>query len=127
MLKHLQSVSFYSPLESQVMPVIARLDWVSRQLQMGRAGHVFVGPAQDPSKLKVEIVLQPPSLGALSASARVGIQSVLTHIRHTAAQNVAVDRGHKNSPGYSEIGIWINLGIYGQIGTSFATANYQKR
>ena len=59
------------------MPVVARLDLVSRQLQMGRSGHVVVGPAQDPGKLKVKVVLLPPSVGALSASTRIGIQSVL--------------------------------------------------
>ena len=89
------------------MPVVSRIDWVMRQLQ-GRSGHVLVGPAQDPRKLKVRIVLQRPAFGALSPSARMGVDAVLAHVRLLATQYVAVDRGHKHSSGLSEVAIWIH-------------------
>lgn len=105
------------------MPVVSRIDWVSRQLQMGRSGHVVVGPALDPAKLKIRIVLQPPSVGALSPTARLGVQAVLAHVRQMAFQNVSVDRGHRFSSGQSEISIWIQLGANVQGSNSIASAD----
>ena len=45
------------------MPVLARLDWISRQLCYGRRVHMSYGHALDPSKLKIKIVLAPAELG----------------------------------------------------------------
>ena len=87
------------------MPVVSRIDWVMRQLQLGRSGHVIIGPAQGPLKLKVRIVLQPPSSGALSAAARVSVEMVLANVRTPTTQHVAVHRGHRHSSGLSEIAI----------------------
>ena len=105
------------------MPVVSRLDWIVRQLQMGRSGHVVVGPAQDPLKLKVKIVLQPPSLGALSIPARIGVEAVLAHVRQMATQHVAVDRGHKHSSGLSEVAIWIRMVSNSSGGNSISIGN----
>ena len=87
------------------MPVEARLDWVLRQLRSGRVGHVVVGAAQDPEKLKVKVMLHPDGVGAMSAATRFGMESVLTNIRAMASQHIAMDRGHKHTSGLSEVAI----------------------
>ena len=39
------------------MPVIARIDWITRQLEYGRILHIISGKAANPQKLKFKIVL----------------------------------------------------------------------
>ena len=89
------------------MPVLARIDWLIRQLQMGRAGHIQIGPALDPEKLKIRAVMHAPSDGALAETARDGIEAVLRQISQLAAVGVAMDRGHKHFSGLSEVAIWL--------------------
>ena len=89
------------------MPVLSRIDWLVRQLRMGRAGHVQIGPAADPGKLKVRVVLHAPIEGALAETARVAIEAVLGQVRQLAAVCVATDRGHRHSSGLSEVAIWL--------------------
>ena len=72
------------------MPVIARLDWIARQLDMGRKAHVVVGQAMDPSKLKIKFVPEPPSAGAVSPCTCFGVKAVISWIRHLAQTCVAM-------------------------------------
>lgn len=44
---------------SVVMPTIDRVDWAIRQLQMGRKVRISVGEAQDSTKMKINIFLEP--------------------------------------------------------------------
>jgi hypothetical protein len=88
-------------------PVVNRIDWVIRQIHMGRKVHVAIGQAKDIGKFKVKIILQPPSLGAADNGTVFGVTSMLTHIRKLVIDHSAMDRGHKHSSGVSEIAIWI--------------------
>ena len=79
------------------MPVIARIDWIRHQLEMGRRGHICIGEALDASKIKVTITLEPASAGQPSTFARAGLLASLTVVQQLAIKSVAVDRGHKHS------------------------------
>ena len=91
------------------MPAISRIDWITRQLDMGRMAHVVLGQAKDPNKLKVKVMLSPPMNGTISPCACFGVKSVLGWVRTLVSLSVAMDRGHKHSSGLSEISIWLNL------------------
>ena len=91
------------------MPILSRLDWITRQMEMGRKAHIVVGQALDPNKLKVKIVLDPPSAGAISPSTCFGVTSVINWIRSLALTAVTMDRGHKHSNGMSEVAIWFSF------------------
>ena len=103
------------------MPVTARIDWVSRQINMGRKGHVVFSEALDPCKLKIRIVLNSPGDGALGVAAAEGIKQVLQWTRQLAGTNICVDRGHKFSSGISEVCIWVKMFS----GGSEVTAGFQ--
>ena len=75
---------------------------------MGSKGHICIGGARDAGKLKVRIVLQAPSDGAIDPAACVGLCGALAFVRHMVSGGVAVDRGHKQSNGLSEVAIWIS-------------------
>ena len=76
---------------------------------MGRMAHIVVGQALDCNKLKIKVVLEPPSSGAISPCTCFGVKSVLTWVRELLKDCVAMDRGHKHSSGRSEIAIWLEL------------------
>jgi len=92
------------------MPVVERIDWISRQLQAGRRCHMSLGGALDPSKIKAKITIESLGAGAISRSLLMSMRSHLAVLRCMAANNVAVDRGHYHqSSGRSVISIWISL------------------
>ena len=87
------------------MPVISRIDWISRQLEYGRIIHIVAGRAYDPNKLKFKIVLHPADAGTLSDFVHQHLASQLMHLRELVQSNVSTDRGHKHSKGFSEVSI----------------------
>ena len=92
------------------MPVLDRLDWISRQFAMHRRGFISIGEAQDIGKLKIKITVEPPTSGSISAAVSLGLQCTLTSLRPLISQNVSTDRGHKHSDGRSIISIWVTQG-----------------
>ena len=98
------------------MPVLDRIDWVSRQFEMLRGGFISIGESADASKMKIKITLRPASDAALSESVSLGLQSSLAALRSLVVSHVATDRGHKHSDGSSVISIWI----------AFAPRHHQK-
>ena len=91
------------------MPVLGRIDWAMRQLSMGRIGHITVGPAQDPCKVKCRVVLHPTDAGALQPLPCRGISEILRTVRHLVVTHSSVDRGHRHTSGISEFSIWITI------------------
>ena len=69
--------------------------------------HIVAGQAQDPTKMKLRIVLHDPADGMISEFVRGSLLLQLDLIRKLVADNSAMDRGHKHSNGISEISIWI--------------------
>jgi len=92
------------------MPVVERIDWALGQLNMGRSGHIVIGPAKDPARFKVKLLLKPVGSGAPAPVTRSGLEAVLLHIKQLAMVNVAMDRGHRHTTGAAEIAIWIRCG-----------------
>ncbi len=90
------------------MPVVGRIDWIGRQVAMGRMCYISVGSAADPGKFKAKLVLAKATDGAIDAVASYALQSVLGWLRMLATNLVAVDRGHKHSNGCSEVAIWFS-------------------
>ena len=90
------------------MPVVARLDWIARQIQMGRRAHFAVGEARDSGKWKIKVCLRPPEEGSTDIAASAGLLALVIHLRHQVVHWVAVDRGHRYSSGVSEISIWLS-------------------
>ena len=91
------------------MPIISRLDWIGRQIEMGRMAHVVISQALDPKKLKIKFILHPPASGAISPSTCYGVTAVIGWIRGLVQNFVAMDRGHKHSSGISVVAIWLDL------------------
>jgi len=91
------------------MPVVSRLDWICKQLEMGRKGHLTLGQARDTGKLKVKVILQPANAGAIDAAVSHGLTTLLSFVRIMLVEHVAMDRGHKHSNGTTEICFWINI------------------
>ena len=85
------------------MPVVSRIDWVTRQLDMGRRCHIMMGPARDEGKFKARVLLHPPNEGAIDVAARTGLESALATLRDLVNRFPSVDRGHKCSNGLSEV------------------------
>jgi len=92
------------------MPVVERIDWALGQLNMGRSGHIVIGPAKDPALFKVKLLLKPVGSGAPAPVTRSGLEAVLLHIKQLAMVNVAMDRGHRHTTGAAEMAIWIRCG-----------------
>ena len=91
------------------MPVVARLDWICRQLEMGRNGHPSVGEARDAGRLKVKVILQPKDIGAIDPGVSCGLIMALSLVRQMLSRHVSMDRGHKHSIGATEICFWIDV------------------
>ena len=90
------------------MPVLARLDWVAKQItDYGRAVHLVVGKAANPGILKVRIILHAPEDSSLSPFVSDVMLSQLKWIRQLCSAHLAADKGHKHTNGISEVGIWI--------------------
>lgn len=90
------------------MPVVARLDWISRQMAMQRQVHIHVGQARDADKVKYRIILEPPQsqMGALEAPTMRILQSWIASIRRHVQRGSAMDRGHRHTSGRSVVDIW---------------------
>ena len=87
------------------MPGTSRLDWIVRQIEMGRRGHISIGEAQDSSKVKVKIMSEPAASGEISQSLRVAMEAKVQSVRKLVLGGVATDREHKHSSGRSIISI----------------------
>ena len=90
------------------MPVLSRVDWMCRQLAMGRRARITVGQARDRNKVKVKVVLDAAHDGAMDAFAAAGVHAILLLVRDWIISHRAVDRGHKHSDQSSEVSIWIS-------------------
>ena len=91
------------------MPLLARIDWVHQQVELGRKCHITIGGAGDEGKMKVRIVLHAATEGQIDQAAKFGVHSALSLVRNFVAAYSAMDRGHKHSNGMSEIAIWITV------------------
>ena len=90
------------------MPVIGRLDWIQRQLQMGRRGYMCIGAARDAAKYKVKVHLEPASAGVIDPMVRDALSRMLAGVRAMVQDGVAMDRGHRHTSGMSEVSIWVS-------------------
>lgn len=90
------------------MPVLARLDWITRQLAAGRRGYVAIGTAKF-GQLKVKVLLQPEAAVASGVDTQRGLGELLAVIRQLVAQHVTTDRGHMHTNGITEVAFWVNL------------------
>ena len=91
------------------MVVVARLDWILRQLHMGRSIRVHIGPAMDKVAVKYTFVLEPAEVGPLEAVPAQAVESVIYQCRMTAVWAVATDRGHRHSDGTSVVAVWLKM------------------
>jgi hypothetical protein len=90
------------------MPVLNRIDWISRQIAAGRCVHIGVGQARDPDKAKYKITVHPTTVPGLIGFAKDTVLSWLDTIKSQVSQNIGMDRGHHHSDGRSEVCIWIS-------------------
>ena len=91
------------------MTVVARIDWIKRQIIMGRRAHLSIGQAQDASKAKYKITLDPAVAGLIPQPGQQAICLALDQLRCIVVQNSATDRGHKHSNGSTEVIIWVTF------------------
>ena len=91
------------------MPVVNRIDWILRQIDMGRKVHISVGEGLDKHKVKYKMILADPDDGPMSPPVASALSSILLGLRCSVQLNPAVDRGHKHSDKISVISIWIKL------------------
>ena len=91
------------------MVVVARLDWILRQLHMGRSIRVHVGPALDKVSVKYTFVLAPATVEPLEWMPAQAVEHVIYQCRMTAVWATATDRGHKHSDGTSVVAVWMKL------------------
>ena len=105
---------------SSTMPIADRLDWIARQVELGRKVHISCGEARDAGKSKFKIVLQAASAGMIDPCVAQVVKSVLSHVRVLANTHIAVDRGHRYSSDISEVCIWITWRIDAQLVTTIA-------
>ena len=92
------------------MPVVARLDWLIRQVQAGRRYHLSIGEALDDSKDKAKITVEPPERGRISMPVSCALVQNFAVLRGLAASNISVDRGHLHkSSARSVVSIWVSM------------------
>ena len=91
------------------MPVIGRIEWMLRQVEMGRHLHISVGSAADANKIKYKCTLANPQDGQVSRIVAACTSDLLRSLRTMAAHYVCVDRGHKHhSTGCAVVSIWMH-------------------
>jgi len=91
------------------MPILARLDWIERQLAEGRHAFFTIGSAMDKSKIKIKVVLKPLANDGTDGPCG-DLRHTLDFIRNLALNGVAMDRGHRHSDGTAVVNIWIQAG-----------------
>ena len=74
------------------MTVIARVDWVRRQLEMGRRGHIAIGESFDKAKTKIKIILEPASSGQIFDMVMGTLKLTLDMVRSMMAGRVVTNR-----------------------------------
>ena len=94
-----------------LMPVVGRIDWISRQLDYGRSMHLVLSSAADVRKMKFKFVLNDPSDGAAGDALKLGLQPHLLLLRQLASTYCVMDRGHKHSTGHSVISFWVDFSV----------------
>ena len=90
------------------MPVVSRIDWITRQIAMGRRVHIHFGRLDRDDRAKIEVILDSASSGQISPIVATSVQCALASVTQLAQNFPATDRGHKHSNGVSEISIWIS-------------------
>ena len=90
------------------MPIISRVSWLLRQLEIGRQMHLVYSVSADGNSLKIKVVLSPPR-EANNASPYVtqALEQQLQYIKLLVTQNLCTDRGHKHTNGTSYVHIWV--------------------
>ena len=66
---------------SSTMVVVSRIDWIIGQIRMGRRAHIAIGEAQDASKVKIKIILDPADSGEISPALADTLISTLQNVR----------------------------------------------
>ncbi len=90
------------------MSVLARLDWIARQIDMGRMVHLHVGRAPLEDRCKLKILLGAPSAGMISPIVASTLHAMIKNICAMVVSHGAVDRGPRHSSGVAEVSIWIS-------------------
>ena len=104
------------------MPVTGRIDWILRQVRMGRRRHVTIGVALDPRKCKFKVTLDAAADGCpITPMVEEALIGVLTGLRALAHNGVATDRGHRYSSGISEVSFWVSAAPAGRDVSGLAT------
>ena len=105
------------------MPIVDRLDWIARQVTMGRDLHISLGAARDEGKLKVRFTLAPPSQGRHDLIVADSLNLVMQRLRGMAQEYEAMDCGHRHSDGTSIVSVWMRPmgGAHGDHGASPAS------
>ena len=83
------------------MPVIGRIDWAIRQLDMGRKVRITFGESLGGDKLKVIIFLDPPISHCASEVTKGPLRDLLRSARQKTVEHSSTDRGHKHTNGLS--------------------------
>jgi hypothetical protein len=90
------------------MPAIARLDWIQTQIRMGRSAFCSLGPAQDPTKVKLKVTLAAPAHGPMHPLAAQLVIEHLSLLRQAVSTCIVMDRGHRHSNGSAEVCFWFS-------------------
>ena len=90
------------------MPVVSRIDWIARQIAMGRRVHIHFGRSDRDDRAKIKVIMDAASSGPISPIVATSVQCALASVRQLAQNFPSTDRGHKHSNGVSEISIWIS-------------------
>ena len=87
------------------MVITSRLMWLRQQVLAGLHVRLSMGPALDPSKCKIKMVVEQQRAMAPAASAM--ILEVIDALMERSLTHVCVDRGHRHSTGSAVVAIWM--------------------
>ena len=106
------------------MPILSRLDWISKQVDMGRCVHIHVGRAFDVNKSKIRFVLPSPASATINVATAFVVKELISSIRRMCSTDgvSCMDRGHKHSDGTSEVSIWLRRSQSSAPGQPFDSA-----
>ena len=87
------------------MVITSRLMWLRQQVLAGLHVRLSMGPALDPSKCKIKMVVEQQRAMAPAASAM--LLEVIDALMERSLTHVCVDRGHRHSSGSAVVAIWM--------------------
>ena len=99
------------------MVVVARLNYIKRQVEQGTPVSMHIFGSQNCDQFKVRVNLGA-NVGASSETHLPLIFQVFDLIENSMNQTVVVDRGHKFSTGRSEVSFFIKPFVSQELGSS---------